>query len=192
VNSVAFSPDGRLLASGGDDGAVSLWDSATGEALRSLQGHTDWVRSVAFSPDGRLLASGGDDWAVRLWDSATGEALRSLKEHTRWVISVAFSPDGRLLASGGSDGAVRLWAPGKPGALGILLGFSKGWAAVTPEGPYKFAGMAIGEFWYAIGLCRFDPGELDPYVPDLQRVDETQKLWNLPTLGSWEELTHPT
>jgi parallel beta-helix repeat protein len=68
VWSVAFSPDGRLLASGSDDNTIRLWDVATGSLVRTLTGHTDWVRSVAFSPDGRLLASGSDDNTIRLWD----------------------------------------------------------------------------------------------------------------------------
>jgi WD40 repeat protein len=68
VNSVAFSPDGRLLASGSSDRTIKLWDVATGREVRTLSGHTDIVTSVAFSPDGRLLASGSDDKTIKLWD----------------------------------------------------------------------------------------------------------------------------
>jgi parallel beta-helix repeat protein len=100
VRSVAFSPDGRLLASGSADDTIKLWEVATGREVRSLSGHTDDVYSVAFSPDGRLLASGSADDTIKLWEVATGREVRSLSGHTDDVYSVAFSPDGRLLASG--------------------------------------------------------------------------------------------
>ena len=76
---MAFSPDGRLLASAGDDGTVRLWDPATGAGLATLTGHTDTVDAVAFSPDGRRLASAGDDRTVRLWDSKATGALSLLR-----------------------------------------------------------------------------------------------------------------
>ena len=86
-----------------------LWDVASGQLVRTLEGHTDRVASVAFSPDGRLLASGSVDGTVWLWDAPTGALLRTLEGHTWVVTSVAFAPDGRLLASGSMDTIVRLW-----------------------------------------------------------------------------------
>jgi len=107
VSAVAFSPDGRLLATGSWDTTARLWDAATGNHVRTLPGHERPVSAVAFSPDGRLLATGGDTTA-RLWDAATGNHVRTLPGHEGVVNSVAFSPDGRLLATGG-DTTARLW-----------------------------------------------------------------------------------
>jgi len=117
VYSVAFSPDGKILASGSGDNTIQLWDVAKGTLLRTLQGHTSWVRSVAFSPDGKILASGSADKTIKLWDVATGREIRTLQGHTSDVYSVAFSPDGKVLASGSADRTIQLWDV----AIGTLL-----------------------------------------------------------------------
>ncbi|HSA46438.1 MAG TPA: serine/threonine-protein kinase [Candidatus Competibacteraceae bacterium] len=108
--SVAFSPDGRLLASACDgysDKTVRLWQVEDRQCVATLQGHTNNVTAVAFSPDGRLLASG--IWDLRLWRVKDRQCVATLQGHTRGVSAVVFSPDGRLLASGSYDETVRLW-----------------------------------------------------------------------------------
>jgi WD40 repeat protein len=108
VQSVAFSPDGKRLASGSNDKTVKVWDTATGQEALTLKGHTNRVSSVAFSRDGKRLASAGD-WTVKVWDAATGEEILTLKGHTNGVSDVAFSPDGKRIASASDDRTVKVW-----------------------------------------------------------------------------------
>lgn len=120
VYCVTFSPDGRLLASGGDDMTVRLWDVASGRPARTLSRHTSTVFRVAFSPDGRTLASGGDDKTVRLWDVTSG-GCRTLRGSRTPVGSVAFSPTGTALASCGKrEPVVRLWDLASGRNAGVL------------------------------------------------------------------------
>ncbi|MEU5427820.1 helix-turn-helix domain-containing protein [Streptomyces olivoreticuli] len=116
VASVAYSPDGKTLATGSFDKTVRLWNTAGGELRKTLTGHTGMVNSVAFSPDGRTLATGSSDKTVRIWDATSGELRDTLIGHADTVAAVVFSPDGKTLATGGSDKSVRLWdmTTGKP------------------------------------------------------------------------------
>ena len=107
ANCIAFSPDGRTLASGWTD--ISLWDVSSGELKTELSGHTNEIRSIAFSPDGRTLASGSSDSTVRLWDVETATHITTLTGHIRKIMRVVFSPDGQTLATASDDATVLLW-----------------------------------------------------------------------------------
>src|SRR5206468_1771262 len=127
VYALAWSPDGRLLASGGFDTYIRLWDFSGAQpapGVRMLVGHTDWVFTLAFTPDGRTLASGSWNGTVKFWDVASGGVRETLSGHTGRVWAVAWSPDGpssspyslsprqgggSQLASAGSDLLVTIW-----------------------------------------------------------------------------------
>lgn len=107
---MAWSPDGRYLATPSYDKFIYIWDAKSGRFLHNLSGHTDLVYSVSWSPDGRALASASGDDTVHIWDADTGRHIRTL-EHIGAVNSVSWSPDGRALASGGEIGTVHIWDP---------------------------------------------------------------------------------
>ena len=109
VWSVAFSPDGKMLASGSWDKTVRIWNVDTRQLLHILRDHTDTVNSVAFSHDGQTLVSGSWDGTIRLWNPHTGHLKKNLTDHSGGVSSIVFSPDGQTLASGSADQTIRLW-----------------------------------------------------------------------------------
>src|SRR5207302_510773 len=115
VSGVAYSSDGKTIATAGDEAVIRLWDAATGKRLLRLEGHKPVdgyggnMLAVAFSPDGKQLVSGGIDKTVRLWDVANGKEMRRFGEHKGGVLCVAFTPDGKQVLTGGFDEPIRLW-----------------------------------------------------------------------------------
>ena len=110
IHGVAFSPDGKLLAVGSYDQTVTLWNMATGQKVRTMNGNASYVHAVAFSPNGRWLISATHDNAVQVWEVSTGRLVRTLAAHKGIVFSVTFSPNGRYFASAGDDDTIKLWS----------------------------------------------------------------------------------
>ncbi|KUL85120.1 hypothetical protein ZTR_08319 [Talaromyces verruculosus] len=110
VSAVRFSPDQTMIASGGADGTLKVWDTLTGNLIHSFEGHLAGISTVAWSPDNETIATGSDDKTIRLWNALTGKAHpRAFSGHHNYVYSIAFSPKGNILASGSYDEAVFLW-----------------------------------------------------------------------------------
>jgi eukaryotic-like serine/threonine-protein kinase len=109
VNAVAWSPDGKRVASGADDATVQVWDPRTGSSHLTYRGQKRLVEAVAWSPDGTLLASGGFDHTVQVWHAATGTPLLTYHGHTNAVMTVAWSPTGARIASGSYDTTIQVW-----------------------------------------------------------------------------------
>ena len=165
ARAVAFSGDGSVLASSGDDRVVRIWNPDTRSLLGILKGHRHLIRSVAFHPSGRRLASGGEDWTVRVWDldRPGAEEIHVLSGHQDSVRSVAFHPSGRLLASGGGgkDQVVRIWDLDNPAAEpAVLKGPLAGINAVAfgPDGRVLAAGSEDHFVWLWLLVRPDEPG----------------------------------
>ena len=142
ITSVAFSPDGRYIASGSADKTIKLWEVSTSREIRTLLGHTSGVSSVAFSPDGRYIISGSWDKTIKLWDVATGREIRTLVGHSQQVTSAAFSPDGKYIASGSRDKTIRFWDVSTGREIRTLADHTKEveTVAFSPDGKYIASG----------------------------------------------------
>jgi WD40 repeat protein/DNA-binding winged helix-turn-helix (wHTH) protein len=163
ILTLAYSPDGSMLACGDAGGSVHLWQMAQGELLLTLKKHRGWIWSLAWSPDGQILATGGDDKTIKLWDVRSGEALKTLSE-TNAVWSIAWSPDGRTLATGSFDKTVKLWDAVTGFCCKTLLGHDDLVAAVawSPDGTILASGS----------------------------LDKTIKLWDVATGACDQTLQH--
>jgi WD40 repeat protein len=199
VDSVVFSSDGRLLASGSSDKTVKLWELSTGREVLTLVGHRAPVESIAFSPDSRLLASEDSEKTVRLWEVGTGREVRIVPGHKsfQWVASVAFSPYGQLLASGRPDRTIKLWDVATGREVRTLTGHRKyvDSVAFSPDGHLLASGsndktiklwdVATGRsvrtmtgHLSVVGSVAFSP---DGRLLASGSSDKTIKLWDVNT-----------
>ncbi|KAK4164711.1 hypothetical protein QBC43DRAFT_317354 [Cladorrhinum sp. PSN259] len=207
IVSIAFSPDGKMIASGSWDKTVRLWNTATGVCDYILEGHTDRIYSIAFSPDGKTIASGSFDETVRLWNSTTGVCEYMLKGHTASIESIAFSLDGKMVASGSPDKTVRLWNTATGVCDYILQGHISEiqGIAFSPDGKIIASGSwdKTVRLWNtATGVCDYIlEGHTDriysiAFSPDGKMIasgsrDRTVRLWRPPTSKSSDNSDFP-
>jgi WD40 repeat protein/tRNA A-37 threonylcarbamoyl transferase component Bud32 len=146
LSKLAYSPDGRLLAVGGENGVVYLWNVAAGRHEADLEGHVGAVASVSFGPDGRRLVSAGNDATVRVWDIATRNCQTVLRGHPGDIFSAVFHPGGTRVASAGRDGAVWLWDVEAGTEVARLQGHTNYvWSlAFSPDGKSLASGSGDG------------------------------------------------
>ncbi len=197
VLSVAISPDGKTIASSGDDSTIKLWNLATGKQISSLNGYSQQVNVVAISPDGKTLVSGSNDNTIKIWNLATRKLIRTLDGHSDSVHALAISADSETLVSGSDDNTIKIWDLATGEQIRTLVGHTF-WVrslAISPDGLI----LASGSFDKTIKIWNLTKGySIRTLEGNFQTVtavaispdgktlasasrDRTIKLWNLVT-----------
>jgi WD40 repeat protein len=167
IESAAFSPDGKLLASGSRDNSIKLWDVETGREIKTLTGHTGWVEAVTFSPDGKQLASGSRDNKIKLWDVASGKVLETLSGHSASVAWLAFLPDGKRIVSSSEDTKTTIWDLSAEKELVNLIAIDDNdWLVTTPDGFFDGTSAAWKQIFWRFNNNTFDYGAVELYFTD--------------------------
>ena len=194
VWSVAWSPDGKRIASASGDETAQVWDATSGDHLIRYTGHSDSVYSVSWSPAGRRIASASYDKTVQIWDPTFGDHFYTYTGHTDWVWTVAWSPDGRLVASAGGDKSVQVWNAANGGLVNTFRGHSAPvhFLAWSPDGKRIASSSADGtvQVWNAVNgihLYTFQPYFTSiwsvAWSPDGKRIasacdNKTVQIWD--------------
>jgi WD40 repeat protein len=176
VTAIAFSADGTRLATASDDGTARIWDATSGTALATLTshaGHSSTATSIAFS-FGDTCVTTSTERTSQTWDTTTGTAEITMSDHGNTVTTAGttavISSDRTRHATAADDGTTRIWDTASGNLVVTLIALEDdGYATLYPDGSYKLSGDPSDRLWWAIKLCRFAPGELDPYVPNLVR-----------------------
>ncbi|PSB02422.1 trypsin-like peptidase domain-containing protein [Merismopedia glauca] len=144
IYGLAYSPDGKTLASGSADRTIKIWDMATGKDLYTLNGHGGSVYSVAYNPRSQSLASASADKTIKIWDLITGKEIRTLTGHMYSVKSIAYSPDGQNLASGSWDKTIKVWDVATGQQIYTLTGHTNAIDSIaySPDGKTLASGSA--------------------------------------------------
>jgi WD40 repeat protein len=193
---MVFSPDGKIIASGGYDKTIKLWDVTTGKVVKTLSHQNNSIYELIFSPDGKILASRSINNIIQLWDLTTGKVIKSFSEHTDLVNSIVFSPDGKILASGSSDDTIKLWDVTTGKAIKTLTGHVDRVTSVafSPDGNMIASGSddkTIKLWDVTTGKAKTFTGNSSSvssvaFSPDGNNIvsgsfDKTIKLWDVTT-----------
>ena len=156
VLSLVFSPDDKLLVTGGADGEIRLWQVVDGKQILSFRGHNDWVSSVAFSPNGKIIASCSHSGTIKLWNFKTGECLKTLRGHVNKVREISFNSNGTILASCSDDQTIKLWEVDTGQCIKTLQGHTNNiWTvAIAPNNQI----LASGSLDYSVKIWDISTG----------------------------------
>ncbi len=198
VWNLAYSPDGKRLATAAADNTAKVWDAAMGQELLTLRSHTQGLWAIAYSPDGKRLATAGHDKTAKVWDAATGQELLTLVGHVNSIRRIAYSPDGTRLATASLDGTAKVWDAATGRELLTLKGHTGGVSSIaySPDGMRLVTGCWTDELEHTVRVWDANTGQVQlilkghtlditeaVFSPDGKRIastssDKTARIWD--------------